>query len=96
MSVRITCVSKPGGNNLDPHEAISTLGWINEETHATGISTRLEIYDFIKNKGGQAYVTDLQGRRAYVGALENAFGTKYVRTYADGVWTDNLLSLPNC
>jgi Protein of unknown function (DUF3892) len=96
MAVRITCVSKPSGDNQDPHEAISSLGWVNEDTQAKGISTRLEIYDFIKNKGGQAYVVDRSGNKAYVGALENARGTKYVRTYADGVWTDNLLSLPSC
>ncbi len=96
MAVRITCVSKPSGDNQDPHEAISSLGWVNEDTQAKGISTRLEIYDFIKNKGGQAYVVDRSGNKASVGALENSRGTKYVRTYADGVWTDNLLSLPSC
>jgi len=96
MAVRITCVSKPSGDNLDPHEAISSLGWINEETKTTGISTRLEIYDYVKNKGGNAYVIDGKGNKAFVGALENAQGTKYVRTYADGVWTNNLLSLPPC
>jgi len=96
MAVRITCVSKPSGNNQNPHEAISRLGWINEETSAQGTSTRLEIYDFIKQKGGQAYVIDRNGNKAYLGTLENAYGTQYVRTYADGVWTDNLLSLPQC
>ena len=96
MAVRITCVSKPSGDNHDPHEAISTLGWINEETGAKGTSTRLEIYDFIKNKNGKAYVIDSRGTKAYVGTRENARGTKFVQSYADKVWTNNLLSLPNC
>jgi len=96
MAVRITCATKPSGNLENPHEAISTLGWINETTQATGISTRLEIYDFLKNRGGQAYVIDSKGKKAFVGTAESAQGTKYVRTFADGVWTDNLLALPSC
>jgi len=96
MAVRITCVSKPSGDNENPHEAISMLGWTNEETGAKGTSTRLEIYDFIKNKGGNAYVIDRRGNKAYVDARENAHGTKFVQTYADKVWTDNLLALPGC
>ncbi len=96
MAVRITCVNKSDGGNQNPHEAIASLGWLNEETQTTGISTRLEIYDFIKNRGGQAYVVDRLGNKTFVGALENANGTKYVKTYADGVWTDNLLALPRC
>jgi hypothetical protein len=96
MAVRIVCANKPSGNIQDPHEAISSLGWINEETGARGTSTRLEIYDFVKNKGGTAYVIDRKGNRALVAARENVHGTKFVQTYADGIWTDNLLSLPSC
>ena len=96
MAVRIICVSKPSGNIRDPHEAISTLGWINEQTGARGTSTRIEIYDFLKTRGGTAYVVDSRGNKAYVGARENAHGTKFVQTYADRIWTDNLLSLPRC
>jgi hypothetical protein len=96
MAVRITCVSKLSGDNHDLHEAISTLGWINEETGAKGISSRLEIYDFIKNNGGKVYVIDNRGTKAYVSTRENAHGTKFVQSYTDRVWTNNLLSLPNC
>jgi Protein of unknown function (DUF3892) len=96
MAVRITCVSKPSGNIRDQHEAISALGWINEETGARGTSTRLEIYEFIKTQGGTAYVIDQQGNKALVGPRENAHGTRFVQTHADGIWTDDLLSLPGC
>jgi hypothetical protein len=95
MAVKVTCVSKPSGNNLDPHEAISRIGWLNESTGAQGVSTRLEIYDFIKG-GGQVYVTGLGSSRVYVGCRENSIGTKFVQTYADGQWNNNLLSQPNC
>ncbi len=96
MSVRITCIRKSGGYHDDPHHAIEALGWINEETSDTGVSSRLQMYDFIKNRQGTAYVRDARGNTAYVGARENVHGTRYVQTYADRVWTDNLLSLPEC
>jgi len=92
--IRIISISKSGGYHSDPHHAISNLEWVNEQTGDRGKNTRLEIYDWIKNQGGQAYVTDRWGNRAYVGTRENAHGTKYLQTYADRVWTDNLLALP--
>ncbi|GAN91770.1 hypothetical protein Gbfr_091_001 [Gluconobacter frateurii M-2] len=96
MSVRITCINKDGGNHENPHTAISYLGWINEETRETGKSTRLELYDWIKNKNGYAYVRDASGNTVSVGTAETERGTKYVKTYRDKTWTDNLLSLPEC
>lgn len=96
MSVRITCVSKANGNHESHHCSISKLGWINEDTENRGSSTRLEMYDWIKVKGGRAYVTDNQGNKVQVGTAETSHGTKYVRTYRDKVWTDNLLALGEC
>lgn len=96
MAVRIRCINKSEGYHQDPHHAISHSGWINEETGQTGRLTRLELYDWIKNQKGIAYVVDRAGNKAYVAAKENANGTKFLQTYADQVWTDNLLSLPEC
>ncbi len=96
MAIRITCINKSGGYHSDPHHAISHLGWRNDQTGNAGRSTRLEIYDWIKEKNGVAYVLDRLGNKAYVGTRENTNGTKYLQTYADRVWTDNLLSLPEC
>ena len=96
MAVRITCINKAGGRHSDPYEAIENLGWINESSGETGKSTRLEIYDWIKNKNGKAFVSDARGNTAWIGCRENANGTHYLQTYADKVWTDNLLSLPEC
>jgi Protein of unknown function (DUF3892) len=39
-------------------------------------------------------VEDARGNRADVGVVTPTHGAKYLRTYADGVWTDNLLALP--
>jgi hypothetical protein len=96
MAIRITCINKSGGYHLDPHHAIERLGWTNEQDGATGNNSRLEIYNWIKTENGKAYVTDRAGNTAYVGTREHANGTKFVQTYADKVWTDNLLSLPEC
>jgi len=96
MAIRIICVSKPSGNNRDPHDAISVLGWENEATGQRSRITRDELYNWIKLEKGVAYVIDGGGNKAFVGTRENIYGTRYVQTYADGKWTDNLLALPNC
>jgi hypothetical protein len=97
MAIRITCINKAGGQHYDPHTAIENLGWVNDSTGKTGKSTRLEVYDWLKKDStNQAYVKDPFGNRAYVYARENSHGTKFVQTYTDRVWTDNLLALPEC
>lgn len=96
MSIRITCIKKSGGHHEDPHHAISELGWINERTDKTGRNTRLEIYDWIKDQNGAAYVRDARGNQVSVRTREHGNGTKFLQTYADGIWTDNLLALREC
>jgi hypothetical protein len=96
MAIKITCINKSHGNYEDPHHAISDLGWINEATNEAGRSTRLVMYDWLKNQKGEACVVDRFGNKAYVYPRENANGTKYAQTVADRVWTDNLLALPEC
>jgi len=96
MAIRIICINKSGGYHADPHHAISNLGWVNEVTGDRGNSTRLEIYGWIKEKYATAYVLDAKGNRALVGTREHSNGTKFLQTYADQVWTDNLLALPEC
>ena len=96
MSVRITCIKKDSGNHENPHTAISYLGWINEDTQATGRNTRVEMYDWIKDQGGVAYVKDLKGNKAFLIAEKTTNGTKFVRTKPDSTKDDNLLMLPEC
>lgn len=43
--------------------------------------------------GGKAYVESGTSTVA-VGVVKPSNGEPYLRTYANGVWTDNLLSLP--
>jgi hypothetical protein len=96
MSIRITCINKDGGYHENPHVAISNLGWTEDGTGKTGKNTRLEIYNWLKNDNGQAYVQDANENRAAVVPRETAAGTKYVQTVRDNVLTDNLLKLPEC
>ena len=96
MAIRIVCINKQGGYHEDPHHAISDLGWIEDGTGKNGKSSREVIYDWIKNQNGVAYVRDSRGNQARVGTREHTNGVKFVQTYADRVWTDNLLALPEC
>lgn len=95
MAVRITCINKANGQHENPYVAISRLGWVNEATGKTGRSTREEMYDWIKNRSGQAYVQDGLARARVVTAVSPR-GTRYVKTEADSTERDNLLKLREC
>ncbi|PTQ92416.1 uncharacterized protein DUF3892 [Mucilaginibacter yixingensis] len=95
MSVRITCIRKDNSLHDNPYVAISSMNWINEDTHATGSTSREQMYDYVK-EGGEAYVKDAAGNKAKLLAKITEKGTKYVKTVADEVASDNLLKLPEC
>ena len=96
MTVRITCINKDNGNHENPYVSITNLGWLEESTGKRGRSTRLEMYNFIKD-GNYAYVVDPKdSSKAYLETRVSAAGTKYVRTKPDDTRRDNLLSLPEC
>lgn len=94
--IRITCINKANGDHENPHLAISHLGWQNTQTGETGKSTRQQIYDWLNNKGGQAYVTDATGQAVTVTTATSIYGNPYVRTISDGRETNNLLFLMEC
>lgn len=94
--VKVTCIRKDQGNHENPHEGITGFGWVNEQSRATGESTRSQMVDFLEKQNGKAYVKDSLGNVAYVGIITSKWGNKYLRTYSDGKWTDNLLSLLEC
>jgi hypothetical protein len=84
--VQVTCITKP--NRDSKHEAISHLGG------AGWYWTRQQVFDSINAKTNTFY-TMVGGKRANVGVVDGPHG-QFVRTYADGVWSDNLLALPEC
>lgn len=89
MAIRIVAIRLSGGTD---HQHITRLWW--ENSTKSGDNTRAEIVSWIENQNGTAYVQDSGGHRVTVGVVTPAYGDKYLRTYADGRWTDNLLALP--
>jgi Protein of unknown function (DUF3892) len=87
--VNITEVHMSGGAE---HQHIASVRWKNPQDLSTGESTRSVMVDWIKNKGGDARARDSAGTEAQVGVVEGR--PPYIRTWADKVWTDNLLALP--
>ena len=84
--VQITCINKMPRDN--PYEGISHLG------NSNGKWTRQQVIDWIEEKSNTFY-TLVNGNRGNIGVVNGPNG-KYLRTYADGEWNDNLLSLPEC
>jgi hypothetical protein len=95
MAVRITCIRKAGGYHENPYVAISYLQWIEDGAANTGESSREEMYDWIVNKGGYAYVQSGLSKTKLIGAISPR-GTRYVKTEANETEKDNLLKLPEC
>ena len=69
------------------------MWWTNPSTGKTGTNSRGEIIAWIENQDGKAYV-DEGGHRVNVYVRTPASGTKFLQTYADGRWENNLLALP--
>jgi len=93
MSINITHVRLSQGNS--EHEHITDLKWYRD--NESGSMTVAELVEWIDVKKGQALV-DPRGivpRPAVPVVVVKPSGkTPYLRTRADGEWTDNLLSLP--
>jgi hypothetical protein len=73
------------------HQHITEVRWQNPQSAEAGASTVPTLVDWLENKAGVAKVTD--GRKTVDVAVVHA-DPPYVRTVADGVYTDNLLALP--
>lgn len=87
--VRVSCINKQPRHN--PYEGITHLGG----TAGGGWKwTRQQVIDSIKGQTNTFY-TLVNGNRGNIGVVNGPNGD-YVRTYADGKWNDNLLSLPEC
>ena len=95
MAIRVTCIRKAGGDHENPYVAIESMNWINDANNKSGTITREDMHDWVKG-GGAAYVADSRGNTAYLVAMVSPKGTKYVKTEADDVKSDNLLKLQEC
>ena len=90
-SHRIICITKSaphGGHEHITHAGNPGAGW-NWSVE--------QIVQSIDNKTNSFYVhDDRTGKQATVGVVRAQGKRPFIRTYADGVWNDNLLSLNAC
>ena len=88
--VQVTCIIKPYPQS--PHEHITHLG-----NPPTWMWTREQVIASIDATTNTFFVRDARsGKRADVGVVREAGKAPYLRTYADGTWNNNLLSLDQC
>jgi hypothetical protein len=88
----VKCINK--SNRYNPHERILCIGGFNPD----GSRWKLNEPDAIKGieEGTWTFYVTQQGRTVNVIIARSAYGHKYLKTVADGVLPDNLLSLPEC
>ena len=91
MAVQITHIRMSSSGS--GHEHITDYRWLSLADDEVNSSSKATMVDWLDNKGGTAHVGSGAGR-ADVGTVHPSHGAPYLRTYADGVWTNNLLSLP--
>ncbi len=94
MAIKVTARRmEPSGR---AHEHIAQLQWVNEANGATGVSTRAEMVAFIEKTGDHSvWCPDRSPQKPGQWVHVNSNGwAKYVQTFADGRWSDNLLALP--
>jgi hypothetical protein len=85
--VRVTSCHLVGG---ELHEHIQSVKWINPSDSKAGQTSRAGMVEFIE-KGNRAVVGE-GSQQVEVGVVNAT--PKYIRTHADGEWTNNLLALP--
>jgi Protein of unknown function (DUF3892) len=89
--VQVTCITKPHPDS--PHEHITELG----NPRANWKWSRERVIASIDAKTNTFYTIDPRTeKRADIGVVRPAGKPAYVRTHADGVWTDNLLAMDQC
>jgi hypothetical protein len=87
MAVFFTAISPASAGD---HEAIAAIWWLDTANETSRHFTKQSAVDWL-NKGNHAWVADQEGK---VEVRVVAGNPPYVRTYADGRFTDNLLALP--
>ena len=87
--IEITAIHLVGGQG---HQHIADVRWRNPETGKTGESSRQGVVDWLlQDKANQACVSDGSN---WIGVRVVNADPPYIQTWADGIWTDNLLALP--
>ncbi len=86
---RVRCITKP--NRDRRHEHITHLGGQDWKW------TREQVISSLDAQTNTFFVVDAAGHRSEVGVVDPGDGrARFVRSYADGDWNNNLLALPEC
>lgn len=90
---RIDCVDKPNRNS--PYEHITDVGGPNPDGAGRWKDTVPNVVRFIENETHRFYTKE-GNASVWVGVRTSAAGNKFLQTYTDGIWKDNLLALNEC
>ncbi|RIT49759.1 DUF3892 domain-containing protein [Mycobacteroides abscessus] len=93
MTIEIVQRHMVGGQQ---HEHIDEVKYINSDGETKRAKREAMVEWLDKSKANQAIVRSRVNRAdyAYVGVVRPSGKPAYIRTFADGKWTDNLLALP--
>ena len=91
MAIQITHIRLSA--NGSGHESITHYKWRNDIGGETGHTDKPTLVTWVDTASNSAYVSSGSSRVA-VGLVRPQYGEPYLRTHANGVWTDNLLALP--
>jgi hypothetical protein len=87
--IQVIAVRTEGG---DEARNVTYVNWTNPRDGQTGTYSVAEIVDLLENQDGGAYVNDGY-RTIWIGIVQTPT-TKYIRTFQDGAFTDDLMQLP--
>lgn len=89
--LRIRCINKT--DRMNPHERIKNVGGQNADGSRWKQSVDQTVRE-IESREWEFFVTEAGRTVDVIVATHN--GNKYIKTTADGIQPDNLLSLPEC
>jgi hypothetical protein len=91
MSIQITQI-KVSGTSVT-HETITDYNFKDADNTETGWKTKKQAVDYVDKHANSVWV-DGPTKSAWVVVIQSGDKAPYLRTKADGVLSDNLLSLP--
>lgn len=91
VAVQITHVRY--GSSTRSEDSIIEYRWVDLSDGKVGESNKAAMVQYIDVRSGTVYVGMGQSRVSVV-VVRPTYGAPYLRTYADGNWTNNLVNLP--